>query len=323
MQIDTLQVNKDSLFIQNKDTIQEPVVIHVPFSSVKTNILIDNATERGSDPHYVVYANSYDSEPWSDIINIKNLTFSSLLLKKQVFTYHEEYKGKNSKIYNKKITIHPVFNISDLSLMLIITSFVLVASIKALYSKYLNQLMRAIISYSEAYKLYRDYNVIIDRVYFVLNLNFIITGSLFGFYFLKLFKPSFYYNSNMKILLFCSSLILCIYFSRYLINKLAGFLLDQKQAFNEFLHSNLLYYKVTGLFLLPIASFLFLVSDQYHIILASTGIALIFIIYLISIYRATTIMLKKGILLFYWILYLCTIEFLPLLLLYKFFKVAV
>jgi hypothetical protein len=321
---DTLFISKDSLSTINKDSVLLPKAVNVPVQYVKTNILIDNATEKGSDPQYIVYINSYKSEPWSDIINVNNHTFSILFAKKKILTYSESYTSKSfDKTTNKKFNDLSFINISDLSLLLIISSFVLIASIKALFNKYLSQLFRAIISYSEAYKLYRDYNVIIDRVYFLLNFNFIITGSLFGFFLLKLLKPAKIFDLNLTVLLLCSVFILCIFFSRYLLNKFIGFILDQKQAFDEFLHSNLLYYKVAGLFLLPVSSFLALIAEKYHFTFILTGIIIIFIIYTISIFRATTIMLKKGILLFYWILYLCTIEILPLLLLYKFFNTVV
>jgi hypothetical protein len=321
---DTSFVNQDSLATVIKDSVQVPKVVNVPFQYVKTNILIDKATEKGSDPQYIVYINSYNSEPWCDIINVKNQTFSALFAQKKIFTYSERSTDKSiKKLANKKSIDQSYISISDLSLLLVILSFILIASIKALFNKYLNQLLRAIISYSEAYKLYRDYNAIIDRVYFLLNLNFIITGSLFGFFLLKLLNPSKLFSSNNLILLLCSAFIICIFFSRYLLNKFIGYILDQKQAFDEFLHSNLLYYKVTGLFLLPVVSFLALISDKYHFTFVLAGILIIFFIYIISIFRATTIMLRKGILLFYWILYLCTIEFLPLLLLYKFFNAVV
>jgi hypothetical protein len=321
---DTSFVSQDSLATVIKDTVQVQKVVNITVQYFKTNILIDKATEKGFDPQYIVYINSFNSEPWCDIINVKNQTFSTLFAQKKIFTYSERSTDKSiNKLANKKSLNQTYISINDLSLLLVILSFTLIASIKALFNKYLNQLLRAIISYSEAYKLYRDYNAIIDRVYFLLNLNVIITGSLFCSFFIKLFNPSELFGSNYILLLLCVAFIISIFFSRYLLNKFIGYILDQKQAFDEFLHSNLLYYKVAGLFLLPVVSFLVLISPKYHFIFVLLGILIIFFIYIISIFRATTIMLKKGILLFYWILYLCTIEFLPLLLLYKFFNAVV
>jgi hypothetical protein len=321
---DTSFVSKDSLAKVIHDSVLLSKIVNVPVQYAKTNILIDKAAEKGSDPHYIVYINSFNSEPWCDIISVKNHTFNALFVKKKIFTFSEGSSNRSINITtNKKSPDHSYISIGDLSLLLIILSFILIASIKALFNKYLNQLLRAIISYSEAYKLYRDYNATIDRVYFLLNLNFIITGSLYGFFLIKFLTTSRLSSSNIIILLFCSAFILGIFFTRFLLNKFIGFVLDQKQAFDEFLHSNLLHYKIAGLFLLPVVSFLALLSEKYHFIFVLAGMLIIFFIYIISIFRATTIMLKKGILLFYWILYLCTIEFLPLLLLYKFFNAVV
>lgn len=327
MSHDTLTVNNDSIVKTISDSALLPKTVNTQILASKSNILIDKVTEKGLDPQYIAYINSYKSEPWNEIVNVKNYTFYSLLSKNKIYNYNDSYSDKSfkNKLSKKELKDFNqfVFTFNDLTLFLIIFAFVLIAFVKALFNKYLTQLFRAIISYSEAYKLYRDYNAIIDRVYFLLNLNFVISGGLFGYFLIKCFRPGMLINYNILILLLCSVFILSVYFTRYLLNKFIGYILDQNHAFDEFLHSNFLYYKAAGLFLIPIVSFLTIISDQYHFALVLTGIFIIFIMYLISIFRATAIMLKKGILLFYWILYLCIIEFLPILLLYKFFNAVV
>jgi hypothetical protein len=210
------------------------------------------------------------------------------------------------------------YTMDNFILVLIIFSFILLTWSKVFFGKYISQILRAAFNYSEAYKLYRDHNSIIDRFYWLLNIIFTISGGIFLFHLLKIFKPEVFNYAQIFTVFGCFAFILVIYFSRYLISKIVGFLLNQQQTFNEFIHSIFVYLKVMGLALLPLVTIISFVPANYRPQFLILGTTIIFLLYIISIFRATSIMIKKGILLFYWILYLCTIEFLPIILLYKF-----
>jgi hypothetical protein len=263
---------------------------------------------------------TYSFEPWNNIISVNSRVYKAIFKQREIYI-----KNRNSEIsYTSKIVQEfPHFSnenndISNTILTLIITSFVLLAWVKISFGKYLNQLFRALINYSDEAKLYSDHNTMIDRLYLFLNTNFIIMGGLFIYYFLKHAGKEIFSMSPNILLISCLGTIICIYIYRYIINKIFGFVFYQKQVFNEYLHSAFIYYKAMGLFLLPIILLIYIVSEKYRIGLLTIGTIIIFLLYFINVFKATRIMLQKGILLFYWILYLCTVEFLPIILIYKY-----
>ena len=271
------------------------------------------------------YTSSYELAPWPHFISNNNLLFTKNLSKKEAYVYTEK---DSLKINDFKLTANPhitdfKFFENNLLLILLLTSFILLAWTKSQFGKYVTQLLRAVISYNDAYKLYRDQNALVDRVYFIVNLIFTLSGGLFCYHLLYWFKPSLLEYQPFVIMLYCFSFILAIYFFRYIINRILGYVLFQFKTFDEYIHSSFIYYKAFGLFLLPLVSIISFISEKYRFIFIVFGIVIFFLLYFISIFRATRIMLQKGILLFYWIMYLCTVEFLPIMLLYKFFNSVV
>jgi len=327
------QVKNDSIIIKSShknDNIPPNTILNKPIvTSDSINMQITNKNIDIS--HQIFIKNQKDTinstsiiktytyEPWNNIISVKSNVYKLISNEKVIYNVNENsIISFNSKPI--KETLHKYIDYIDISniiLPFILTSFVLFVWIKISYNKYLIQLLRAIINYSDEAKLYNDQNIIIDRLYLLLNVIFTITGGSFIFYLIKYFNHEILIGKSFLMLFFCFGFIVSIYVYRYIINKIFGFILYQKQVFNEYLHSTFIYYKAMGLFLLPFIFIIYILSEKFKIMALLISLLIIFILYFISIFRATRIMLQKGILLFYWILYLCTVEFLPIILLYK------
>jgi len=274
----------------------------------------------GFEPDSLPFCRNYIIEPWPEIISTQNNNCSVFFNKKPVLISEKTEIAKNSFDHeNIRIQSNSFgYFMDNFILILIIFSILLLAWSKVFFGKYISQVLRAAFNYSEAFKLFRDHNSIVDRFYLLLNIIFTISGGLFLFHLLKIAKPEIFSHNPFYVILVCFSFILAIYFSRYLINKIIGFLLNQRQLFDEFIHSIFIYLKVMGLALLPLVVVISFIDLNYRSIFLTFGAITISFLYIISIFRATRIMIKKGILIFYWILYLCTIEFLPIILFYKF-----
>ncbi len=268
------------------------------------------------------YANVYQSN-WSEILNVKNIIFTNNLKKRVIYSETKTDSIQNSLSQINSVYYHQKENsyvFMNFTLVFLLFSLALLAFIKAIFGKYLNQLLQAVIYYGESLKLYRDHNTLIDRLFFICNFIFIISGGFFCFYLMGYIKPNILSGHPIILCFYCFSFILGIYFSKFVINKIFGFIIYRSSVFDEFLHNTFAYFKVMGLFLLPIICIIPFVTLNLRITFLVIGVIIIFSLYLISIFRATKIMLQKDILLFYWILYLCTVEFLPIMLLYKFFN---
>lgn len=267
-----------------------------------------------------IFSNIYKKTCWEENLGAKNYNFHRFMAHKKVIT-----EAPNTQI--SIVPIAPIMrpqthNYGMLNFILIVLIFcaILLAWVRYSFSKYLNQISNSLFNYSETGKLYRDHNTMIDRVYFILNLVFIFTGGLLIYHLLNGRINSGLVNSTFGLYGISCLVLLVLFLSKYIINKSSGYILHQMRTFDEYQHSLFLYYKAMGMVLLPLTAILSFINPAYFNIVLYVSIGAISILYAVSIFRATKIMLQKGVLLFYWILYLCTIEFLPLLLLFKFIR---
>jgi hypothetical protein len=207
---------------------------------------------------------------------------------------------------------HPNFILSIIILLLIILAW-----IKSAFQRYLSRFVNATISYSESYRLYSEQNAMVSNFFRWLDGIFLI---IFSFLIYLVCRQFQIFNTFSSIKLYALSFLISSGFLLYklIVIKFSGWLLYQRELFNEYLFHNLLYYQIAAIFIFPllmIVAFAGSIISQY-LIYSAIGIFILFQLFIY--FRGTTIILKKGVLFFYWILYLCTVEILPFLLLYTY-----
>lgn len=109
------------------------------------------------------------------------------------------------------------------------------------------------------------------------------------------------------------------YFLKFILVQLLSFLSDTQNGFFEYLTNYKVFFQIQGILLLPIAVALLFVSHSTQYYLAFIAIGLIG---LISIFRTILSFLyaiRYGFFVLYIFLYLCTLEILPLVVIYKLF----
>jgi hypothetical protein len=199
------------------------------------------------------------------------------------------------------------------ALLLGLISISLILVIKTNYRKFMDQVGNALINFQLAEKTLREKNILARRAYFMLNLNYILMFSLFILLVLLSidFKlPHKYYLDYLIIFSGLSILILI----RLGIIYLNGFLFQMMPATLEYIHNIFLINKNLGIIFLPVLFSSIYTPPQVSKILLSTGFILLFLATLLKIVRGFQIIIKNRVLLFYSILYLCTLELLPLVL---------
>ena len=77
-------------------------------------------------------------------------------------------------------------------------------------------------------------------------------------------------------------------------------------------------YKNLGIYLIPIVIGIAYIHEKLKIYVVYAGIVLFVLAYFLKFYKGIQIIIKKDVLIFYLILYLCTLEILPVLIIYKF-----
>lgn len=125
--------------------------------------------------------------------------------------------------------------------------------------------------------------------------------------------------SGILALIIIFSAVTLIITLRHFICVITGNLSDEKEAFNEYILVVYQWYRIIGLlsfFLVIMISYTTVFPSAYLFI---SGFILIALAYFFRVFRLLIIFIKRDISIFYLILYLCALEFLPVLISFKYF----
>ena len=212
----------------------------------------------------------------------------------------------------------------DWLLAVIIGSLVLLAWLKLFFNKFLDQTIQSVGNYQLSTKLLRDQNIFSRRVAFALNLNFVLVGAsfiylVFGFFNLRLFLLG-----DFLSYLSYAGIISVLLILRYIVSHIIGHVFNKQHEFKEYLHQLLLIYKNLGIYLLILVIGIAYIREDLRIYLVySSGLLLAAALILRMQKGVKIILINKDFLIFYLILYLCTLEILPLLIFYRVFSSSV
>ncbi len=190
-------------------------------------------------------------------------------------------------------------------------SVLLLIGLKSYYQKFVNQVINTIVNFQLADKLLREKNIIARRAFFMMNINFVLIFGLFllllaSYWQIRLTNHYFY---DYLIIL---ALIISVLLARLLLLYLTGIIFETRQIINEQVHNSYLINKNLGLVLLPLVFTAVYTTQTISHIILFTGLILFAIATLYRLIRGFQIILRSGVLFYYAILYLCTLELLPL-----------
>jgi len=191
--------------------------------------------------------------------------------------------------------------------------------IKAFYFKIFRQLVSAFFSNSIANQIVRDENILVQRASIIMSFIFYLTASLFIYQVSIFFKWDYPFLAEgiLRFLVICLIVAFTYSFKMVLLKGLGEiFNIDKPVAtyiFNIFLINNML-----GLMLLPVViTTAYVVTDSTWYAMY-TGVAIVIISFIYRMVRAFIIWIPlKGVSFFYLMLYFCTLEIAPLIIIVK------
>ena len=202
---------------------------------------------------------------------------------------------------------------------LVILSLLLLTWIKVIYIQFLTPVLVSAFNYKTATKLYNEKNAPAQNAFIILHLIFAINAGLFILFAADYFDFRNPDSSPLLFFLGSSIVILLLFAFKSVALTTIGFLFDNSKIFSEYKHNISLYSKIYGIVLLPVVVGIIYMDDFILSELIYTGLILGAAIYLFQLIRGLEIIIKKGVSVFYLILYLCAFEILPILVLYKLF----
>ena len=244
----------------------------------------------------------------------------------EVFIEQAQSIDHPAQILQQKTDRLPVFSHElrpDWLLVLILISLILIAWLKLFYNKFFDQTMQSLVNFQLSSKLLRDQNIFSRRVAFALNLNFVLIGGAFVYLLLGYFNIKPFPFVDFISFLIYSGIITSFLLLRYIISHFIGHVFQKHREFQEYLHQIFLIYKNLGIYLIPIVIGTAYIHEDYRIYLIYLGTIMLFASLILRLIKGFKILVNKDVLIFYLILYLCTLEILPWLIFYRFFSLSV
>jgi hypothetical protein len=199
----------------------------------------------------------------------------------------------------------------------LVLSIILFATVRLIFNKYLSQLIQSVTSYSTFTRLFRERYFNLFHASFRLDVIFSLVMALFFYQILNNYKINLGFSKSYSVYLICLLIVTGYFIAKKLIYYLLGVLTESTPEVNEYLFSITVFNRALGLILLPItATIAFVPLTNVEPIMFGT-LVIVAIFYIMSLLRGGKIFLKKHFSISYLILYLCTLEFLPLLLIYN------
>ncbi len=263
---------------------------------------------------------SLDSDPFQQnfLYSINRTKPSENKTKQDVFIESTETvnitEPKELKIAPKHITGRIQF---DWITILLLGSFLLLGWVRLFNKKYLTSLVKSVLSFKESNTLYREKNSLMVRASFIINFLFVSNVAVFTIQIRHYFDLGISGMEDYILYFIAMGVILALYIFRAITTFFIGAVFLKQKLFSEYFHNVNIFTKNIGMFLFPVVIALQFLSYEYIGFIIYVGIAISALLYLLQIFRAFQINIKKNVSIFYMILYLCAFEFSPFLIAYK------
>jgi len=226
---------------------------------------------------------------------------------------HTVLKGVEVVFPGKKLAR----NNPDWLVGVLVIAIFLFATVRLIFNKYLSQLVQATINYSTFTRVFRERYFNLLHASFRLDIIFNFILALFAYQFLTAYRINFGIKNSFYVYLICVGTVIGYFLLKKIAYMLTGIMTESKREVKEYLFSITVYNRILGLFLLPVTAIIAFVPLYQPELFLFSGLAIILVFYLLSLRRGAKIFLRKHFSILYLILYLCTLEFLPLLLVYN------
>lgn len=196
-------------------------------------------------------------------------------------------------------------------------SFSLIVILRVFDFRKLMLLLNGFLRASSVSAMYREEYAITSRISLLLLLNYLL---IFPFFILQVATHFGATANGLSGLLSVSGIILLAYFVKIIVTRILGNIFEVKEASSEYVYNIFLFNKTIGLVLFPICLLLAYARQIPAELLIWTGIVSWS---LILIYRLLRVFLigisNSSVSFFYIILYLCTLEIIPFVVILKVF----
>ncbi|HPF50460.1 MAG TPA: DUF4271 domain-containing protein, partial [Draconibacterium sp.] len=194
-------------------------------------------------------------------------------------------------------------------------TLVIFATIRYSYINYIKHLFISLVNYPTSVRLWQESNYPASHAAYRLDVIFYIIFSVFVFQTFNVFGLA---GAGNRVLyyLFTLSGVLIYFFGKRFLYRTIGTLFETGTETGEYLFNMSNYNRTLGIVLIPLVALVSFSPIGNPKIAVFTGITIVVAFQLLLLQRGVLILLRKQFSILYLFLYLCSLEFLPLLLIY-------
>ncbi len=189
--------------------------------------------------------------------------------------------------------------------------------IKLIYGRFWRRYRQALLYNQETNKLIKEKNVLLMQAAVSMNVMAIFSGSMFVFLFLIRFNIFESLQNTFYGWMLVTLFVILIFGGKYLLNIILGYLGSNVIATNQINHQWLINIKNFGFFLLPFSIVATFISSPMDGIVFFMGLFVLIFMLIMNYIKGFAILFQYRISIYYGILYLCTLEILPVLIVWK------
>ena len=205
---------------------------------------------------------------------------------------------------------------TDWLAVLLFVTIAIFATIRYSYINYIKHLFTSLLNYPTSVRLWQESNYPASHAAYRLDVIFYLSFSVFVFQTFGVLGIAGSTNSILFYLLIAAGVFLYFYGKR-LLYQLVGTLFETRNETGEFLFNMSNFQRTLGIVLIPLIALGSFSPFENPKIIVFAGIVVVIAFQLVLMQRGVIILLRKQFSILYLFLYLCTLEFLPLLLIYK------
>lgn len=183
--------------------------------------------------------------------------------------------------------------------------------------------LNATLRYSAAASMFNDNSQLQGQRDFVLYAYYFLSMGFFSMILMQKFHLLPFGLEEFRLFLFNTVLLIFVFYSRIILVNLVGYIFNNLRLFREYLYQGFSFNKFIGIAFLPLNFVIIFTYGMLQNIAIYLSISILLIIIGFKIIRGINFSIKNKVFNFYLFLYLCALEIVPMLLLYKWFIIII
>ncbi len=271
------------------------------------NYLIDHT----QNSIYVDFINYNKIEPQKDFISI--LTKTRQAENKENLNFQKEQNPRISKTIVERNTETN----NDLVFAIILLTLILLSLIVNRYRKYFTQLFESTIFKFTANRLINTTTTTLSRLMTILDILYFITISILIFMVIKSNDNLVYYKTPLVTILLIITGLIGIRIYKYLVHQIISFTTGYKEFIKYIFQNGTLFTRAISIIITPLVFFAYYTQVNISEIIVYISLGIVIIALIMKTIRVLNVFVENGFSIFYFILYLCALEIIPLLAIWK------